>query len=154
MKFMYFYCHVYVFLLYVPVSPSCQLALFGYPDWGFSVLFLSCKANARVKPAKMGHGLHSSKLFVLFCVLFACKCVPYYCHRVATQLQLTNMSYIIYQSRITPVSINFIPRYMFRHKLQTIIGPTINADTGKLYAAYEGDIHFHVKNILQIYSIV
>jgi hypothetical protein len=35
---------------------ECQLALFGYPDGGFSVLFLSCKANARVKPAKMGHG--------------------------------------------------------------------------------------------------
>jgi hypothetical protein len=29
---------------------------------------------------------------VLFCVLFACKCVLYYCHRVATQLQLTNIS--------------------------------------------------------------
>jgi hypothetical protein len=28
----------------------------------------------------------------LFCVLFVCKCVPYYCHRVATQLQLTNIS--------------------------------------------------------------
>jgi hypothetical protein len=25
---------------------------------------------------------------VLFCVLFVCKCVLYYCHRVATQLQL------------------------------------------------------------------
>ena len=43
-------------------------------------------------------------LFVLFCVLFVlfrsayfvfvcvCKCVMYYCHRVATQLQLTNIS--------------------------------------------------------------
>ena len=34
---------------------------------------------------------------VLFCVLFVCKCVLYYCHRVATQLQLTLrrlMSYI------------------------------------------------------------
>ena len=40
--------------------------------------------------------------------------------------------YIIYQSHITPVSINFIHRYMFRHKLQTIIGPTTNADTGKI----------------------
>ena len=32
---------------------------------------------------------------VLFCVLFVCKCVLYYCHRVATQLQLTNISYHI-----------------------------------------------------------
>jgi hypothetical protein len=31
--------------------------------------------------------------FVSFSVLFVCKCVLYYCHRVATQLQLTNISY-------------------------------------------------------------
>ena len=30
-----------------------------------------------------------------FCLLFVCKCVLYYCHRVATQLQLTNILYII-----------------------------------------------------------
>jgi predicted transcriptional regulator len=29
-------------------------------DWGFSVFFLSCKANFTVKPAKTGHGPHSS----------------------------------------------------------------------------------------------
>ena len=67
----------------------------------FPCFFLSCKANARVKLTKTGHGLHSSKLvnicvvlllFVLFCVLFVCKCVLYYCHRVTTQLQLTNIS--------------------------------------------------------------
>ena len=76
-------------------------ALFGYPDWGFfPCSFLSCKVNASVKPAKTGHGPHSSKFlccstycFVSFCVLFVFKCVLYYCHRVATQLQSTNISY-------------------------------------------------------------
>jgi hypothetical protein len=34
----------------------------------------------------------NSVLIVLFYVLFVCKCLLYYCHRVSTQLQL-NMSY-------------------------------------------------------------
>jgi hypothetical protein len=69
----------------------------------FPCFFLSCKANCRVKLAKTGHGPHSSQLvicvvlllFVLFYVLFVCNCVLYYCHRVATQLQLINISYLI-----------------------------------------------------------
>jgi hypothetical protein len=55
---------------------------FFYPDRFFRAFFLSCKANVRVKLAKTGHGPHFSilvicvvRLFVLFYVLFVCKCV-------------------------------------------------------------------------------
>jgi hypothetical protein len=50
----------------------------------FPCFFLSCKVNARIKLAKTGHGPNSSTLvdicvarllFVLFYVLFVCKCV-------------------------------------------------------------------------------
>jgi len=50
----------------------------------FPCFFFSCKANAKVKLAKTGHDSHTSTfvcicvvrlLFVLFCVLFVCKCV-------------------------------------------------------------------------------
>ena len=79
----------------------------------FPCFFLSCKANVRVKPAKTGHGPHSSLFlccsmyfcvvlciisFVSFSVLFVCICVLNYCYRVATQLQL-NISYYIYIPR-------------------------------------------------------
>ena len=67
----------------------------------FPCFFLGCKANARVILAKTGHGSHSSKIVVLLYVLFVsyrsmyCLCVNVYCNRVTTQLQLTNISYII-----------------------------------------------------------
>ena len=41
----------------------------------FPCFFLGCKANVRVILAKTGHGPHSSKIVVLFYVLFVCKCV-------------------------------------------------------------------------------
>ena len=93
-----------------------------YPDWGFSVLFLIFKENARVKLAKSGHGPHLFRIIVfcvvlvivlcycvyavllllcctvilLLCYYLCCPmywlCVLYHCHRVLTQLQLTNIS--------------------------------------------------------------
>jgi hypothetical protein len=46
------------------------------------------------------YGYNQNKDNVSFCVLFVCKCVLYYCHRVATQLQLTNISIMLYIRRI------------------------------------------------------
>jgi len=48
--------------------------------------------------------------FVSFPVLFVCICVLYYCHRVATQLQL-NISYIISYHHKNIACLN---RYMFQ----------------------------------------
>jgi hypothetical protein len=106
---MYYYCYVYVFLLYVYVSSSCQLALFGYPDWEFSVLFPQLYGKCQVITRKYGARPPIFQnccvalcivCFVSFCVLFVCECVLYYCHRLATQLQLTNISYHIFKSLV------------------------------------------------------
>ena len=85
----------------------------------FPCFFLSCKANARVKPAKMGHGPHSFNFCVVLCTfcvvlcivcfvtysaLYVCKCVLNYCHRVATQLQL-NISYIISNQALNSIHV-------------------------------------------------
>jgi hypothetical protein len=81
---MYYYCYVYVFLLLCLCILNIMYALFcifsfhranwhssaTLPDV-FPCFFLNCKANARVKLAKTGHGLHSSQLvhFVVLCIV-------------------------------------------------------------------------------------
>jgi hypothetical protein len=57
----------------------------------FPCFFLSCKANARVKPAKTGHGLDSSSflycsmyflccsMYFLCCSMYFLRCSMYFC---------------------------------------------------------------------------
>jgi hypothetical protein len=65
----YFFINVYVVLflsnnvIYVFLLYDCILTVCLYMTTlteVFPCFFLSCKANARVKPAKTGHGPHSS----------------------------------------------------------------------------------------------
>ena len=68
----------------------------------FPCFFLGCKANARVILAKRGTARTLPQLLCccMYCCFYCsvyCLCVNVYCHRVTTQLQLTNISYhIIY----------------------------------------------------------
>ena len=71
------YCNLCIFIVMFMYS-YCMFKHFHRASWYssatltevFPCFFLSCKVNARVKPAKTGHGPHSSKIFVLFYVLF------------------------------------------------------------------------------------
>jgi hypothetical protein len=51
--------------------------------------------------------------FSVFCVLFVCKCVLYYCHRVSAQLLLNIYHIISYQiiSYHTGITTQYIPSY-------------------------------------------
>ena len=88
---MYSYCCLCILIVVYVFLVAATL------DEVFPCFFLGCKANARVILAKTGQGPLSSKLVVLFYVLFVlycsiyCLCVNVYCHRVTTQLQLTNI---------------------------------------------------------------
>jgi len=48
--------------------------------------------NRYIVPCGNTSGQYGIMLIVFFCVLYVCKCVLYYFHRVSTQLQLTNIS--------------------------------------------------------------
>jgi len=78
--YIYIYTHIYIYICICILYSEVFLTMTEV----FPCFFLSCKANARAKLATTGHGPHSSTLvvicvvrllFVLFYILFVCKCV-------------------------------------------------------------------------------
>jgi hypothetical protein len=76
---MYSYCCLCILIVVYVFLDSATLTEV------FPCFFLGCKANARVQLAKTGHGPHSSKIVLLFYVLFVlyrsmyCLCLNVYC---------------------------------------------------------------------------
>jgi hypothetical protein len=72
---------IYVFLLFMSIQYIWIVCLcMATQTEVFPCFLLSCKANARVKPAKTGHGPHYSKflccsVYCLFCVVLCIVCV-------------------------------------------------------------------------------
>ena len=88
--FIYSYCYV-CSVLYI-MSSSCQLAIFGLP---WIMFFLAISSVVSQMPGynsqRRGTAHTLPKLFVLFHVLFVCKCILYYYHRVSNQLQVQKL---------------------------------------------------------------
>jgi hypothetical protein len=102
---MYFYRYVYVFLL---LCMFCSVySVFIVPTGTLRipwlVLFCAFFSVVRKMPGynsqRWGMVCTLPKLIVFFCLLFMCKCVLLYCHRMSTHLQLTNLSISDFVSR-------------------------------------------------------
>jgi len=81
------------FIIFIYGCVFCML-LFNFVNYAFLLLCLCILVIMYVL-------LCIFYFVVLFYVLFVCKCVLYYCHRVSTQLQLTNISYRIVSYHIS-----------------------------------------------------
>jgi hypothetical protein len=82
---------IIMYIYFMSMYSYCILMYLHRGSWHSSAnltevypcFFLSCEANARVKPAMTGHGPQSSKIFVLFHVLFVlCRSVYCFCVNV------------------------------------------------------------------------
>ena len=77
----YIYIFIYIYSSYFLVCMFFML-LFNFVNY---VILLLCLCTVIVKYVPFC----AFCFIVSFCVLFVCKCVLYYCHRVSTQWQLT-----------------------------------------------------------------
>jgi hypothetical protein len=116
---MYFCCCVYVFLL---LCMSCSVySVFIVPTGTLRLPWLTFyrafpsveRQMPECNSQRRGTARTLPKLIVLFCVLFVCKCVLYFCHQVSTQLQLTNISKYLYIAMYVGggrgIKLHFIP---------------------------------------------
>jgi hypothetical protein len=109
----FFHILLVPFLIILYGSMFCRL-LFNFVNYVFSLLCLCILTVMYV-------------LFCVFCfivlfwVLFVCKCVQYYCHRVATQLQLTKISYHMTQSEAYHVGGQQLVTFHYRLCIQLLL---------------------------------
>jgi hypothetical protein len=103
---MYFYCYVYIFLL---LCMFCSVySVFIVLPWLRFVRAVSSVVRQILgyNSQRWGMARFLPKLIMLFCLLFVCKCVLYYCHWVSTQLQLTNISIFLIIHEVSTESAN------------------------------------------------
>jgi len=122
---MYFYCYVYVFLLLfilcsvysVSIVPTGTLRL---PWLRF---FRAFSSVVRQMPGYNSQRRGTARTLPKLIVLFVCKCVLYYCHRVSTHLLLTNISVSIYLALLGSEAAH--GRFSDSHALPPTLRPSV-----------------------------